>query len=134
MTLQPPYNLVETVPFTVQSAVSGVGHRCTGARAGHVRPVAGDPLRPGEILLGKALPGFLIGIVQGTVILSGFAIPIANMPKVVQAITLIDPLRYFLVILRKVFLEGAGFDTACISPRWLNPHSPVTPSACSLRA
>ncbi|MDA8127964.1 MAG: ABC transporter permease [Betaproteobacteria bacterium] len=128
------------------------------------------PLRPGEILLGKALPGFIIGIAQGTVILliatlwfkvpllgslpalyaglalfllsgvgagllisslavtqqqgllgaflfmvpavilSGFATPIANMPPVVQAITLIDPLRYFLVILRKVFLEGAGFD------------------------
>ena len=44
------------------------------------------------------------------VILSGFATPIANMPPVVQTITLIDPLRYFLVILRKVFLEGAGFD------------------------
>ncbi len=28
----------------------------------------------------------------------------------VQAITLIDPLRYFLIILRKVFLEGAGFE------------------------
>ena len=128
------------------------------------------PLRPGEILLGKALPGFLIGMVQGTVILliatlwfkvpllgsllalyaglalfllsgvgagllisslavtqqqgllgaflfmvpavilSGFATPIANMPAAVQTITLIDPLRYFLVILRKVFLEGAGFD------------------------
>ena len=27
------------------------------------------PLRPGEILLGKALPGFLIGLAQGTVIL-----------------------------------------------------------------
>ncbi len=128
------------------------------------------PLRPGEILLGKALPGFIIGMIQGTVILliatlwfrvpllgslpalyaglalfllsgvgagllisslavtqqqgllgaflfmvpavilSGFATPIANMPPVVQSITLIDPLRYFLVILRKVFLEGAGFD------------------------
>jgi len=44
------------------------------------------------------------------VILSGFATPIANMPPAVQAITLIDPLRYFLVILRKVFLEGAGFE------------------------
>jgi len=128
------------------------------------------PLRPGEILLGKALPGFLIGIVEATaillvatlwfrvpllgsqaalycglalfllsavgagllisslaltqqqgllgaflfmvpaVILSGFATPIANMPAAVQTLTLINPLRYFLVILRKVFLEGAGFD------------------------
>jgi ABC-2 type transport system permease protein len=128
------------------------------------------PLRPGEILLGKTVPGFVIGIIQATVImlvatlwfkvpflgslpafyvglalfllsgvgagllisalaatqqqgllgaflfmvpaviLSGFATPIANMPKFVQTLTMIDPLRYFLVILRKVFLEGAGFD------------------------
>lgn len=127
------------------------------------------PLRPGEILIGKTVPGFVIGIVQATlillvatlwfevpflgslpafyaglalfllsgvgagllisalsstqqqgllgaflfmvpaVILSGFATPIANMPEFVQMITLIDPLRYFLVVLRRVFLEGAGF-------------------------
>ena len=127
------------------------------------------PLRPGEILIGKTVPGFAIGIVQATlillvatlwfrvpflgslpafyaglalfllsgvgagllisalsatqqqgllgaflfmvpaVILSGFATPIANMPEVVQVVTLIDPLRYFLVVLRKLFLEGAGF-------------------------
>jgi ABC-2 type transport system permease protein len=127
------------------------------------------PLRPGEILIGKTLPGFFIGIIQATlillvatlwfkvpflgslpafycglalfllsgvgagllisalsatqqqgllgaflfmvpaVILSGFATPIANMPRAVQIITYIDPLRYFLIILRKIFLEGAGF-------------------------
>jgi ABC-2 type transport system permease protein len=127
------------------------------------------PLRPGEILIGKALPGFVIGIVQATlillvatlwfevpllgslpafyaglalfllsgvgagllisalsatqqqgllgaflfmvpaVILSGFATPIANMPPAVQTLTLINPLRYFLIVVRKVFLEGAGF-------------------------
>jgi ABC-2 type transport system permease protein len=127
------------------------------------------PLRPGEILLGKTVPGFVIGIVQATVILlvatqwfnvpflgslpafyvglalfllsavgvgllisalsatqqqgllgaflfmvpavilSGFATPIANMPQAVQWLTLLDPLRYFLIVLRKVFLEGAGF-------------------------
>ncbi len=38
------------------------------------------------------------------------ATPIADMPRAVQMITYLDPLRYFLVILRKVFLEGAGFD------------------------
>lgn len=128
------------------------------------------PMRPAEILVGKALPGFIIGMIQGTVILliatlwfkvpllgslpalyaglalfllsgvgagllisslavtqqqgllgaflfmvpavilSGFATPIANMPHAVQTLTLVDPLRYFLIILRKVFLEGAGFD------------------------
>lgn len=127
------------------------------------------PLRPGEILVGKTVPGLVVGIVQATVILlvatlwfqvpflgslaafyvglvlfllsgvgagllisalsatqqqgllgaflfmvpavilSGFATPIANMPRAVQWFTYLDPLRYFLVILRKVFLEGAGF-------------------------
>ncbi len=42
-------------------------------------------------------------------ILSGFAFPIAAMPKVLQWITLINPLRYFLVVLRSVFLKGTGF-------------------------
>lgn len=127
------------------------------------------PLRPVEILLGKALPGFIIGIAEATAILlvatlwfrvpllgslavlytglalfllsavgmgllisslavtqqqgllgaflfmvpavtlSGFATPIANMPAAVQLVTLLDPLRYFLVVLRKTFLEAAGF-------------------------
>ncbi len=127
------------------------------------------PLRPTEILIGKALPGVIIGLFEATliitvavfwfdvplrghlltlytgvllfllsaigaglmisslavtqqqgllgaflflvpaIILSGFATPIANMPAVVQKITLIDPLRYFMVILRGVFLEGTPF-------------------------
>jgi len=43
------------------------------------------------------------------VILSGFATPIANMPEAVQWLTYINPLRYFLIILRGVFLEGDGY-------------------------
>ncbi|WP_428606536.1 ABC transporter permease [Sedimenticola sp.] len=124
------------------------------------------PLRPFEILIGKATPGFVVGMVEGSVvilvaqfwfgvplvgqlvvlylglvlfllaaigiglaisslavtlqqallggflfmvpavILSGFATPIANMPDAVQMLTLLDPLRYFLVVLRGVFLQG----------------------------
>jgi ABC-2 type transport system permease protein len=45
-----------------------------------------------------------------TIILSGFATPIANMPAVVQYLTYINPMRYFLIIVRSVFLEGASFD------------------------
>ena len=41
-----------------------------------------------------------------SIILSGFATPIANMPPFVQDITLLNPMRYFLIILRSVFLEG----------------------------
>ena len=38
--------------------------------------------------------------------LSGFATPIANMPLFVQHLTLLNPLRCFLVIIRGVFLQG----------------------------
>ena len=47
-------------------------------------------------------------LVNPLFILSGFAFPIAAMPKVLQWITLINPLRYFLVVLRAVFLKGIG--------------------------
>jgi ABC-2 type transport system permease protein len=40
--------------------------------------------------------------------LSGFVFPIANMPEVVQGLTYLNPLRYFLVIIRGVFLKGVG--------------------------
>ena len=135
------------------------------------------PLRPVEILMGKAVPGFVIGIVEASliiavavlwfdvplrgalltlyaglalfllsavgvglmisslavtqqqgllgaflflvpaVILSGFATPIANMPTAVQYITLVNPMRYFMVVLRGVFLEGMSFDLL-ISQMW----------------
>ncbi len=42
------------------------------------------------------------------VLLSGFMFPIANMPLPVQYLTYANPLRYFLVILRGIFLKGAG--------------------------
>ncbi len=126
------------------------------------------PLSPLEILLGKALPGLIVGLLQGVaiiliavfwfqvpllgsllalalgmllyqlaaigiglmisslavtqqqgllgvflflvpaIILSGFATPIDNMPEAVQLLTLIDPVRYFLIIVRGIFLEGDG--------------------------
>lgn len=42
------------------------------------------------------------------VLLSGFMFPIANMPVVVQWLTYLNPLRYFLVIVRGTFLKGVG--------------------------
>ncbi len=127
------------------------------------------PMSPVEILIGKALPGFLIGILEATlvtlaavfwfkvpflgsiatlyvgiflfllsavgvglmissiavtqqqgllgafffmvpaIILSGFATPIRNMPAIVQDLTLVNPMRYFLVVLRGTFLQGMPF-------------------------
>jgi len=134
------------------------------------------PLRQVDILIGKGLPGLLIGLVEASVIvaaavwwfdvplrgglialylglflfvvavagvglmisslaatqqqallgvflfmvpsiiLSGFATPIANMPVWEQQLTLINPMRYFLVVARTVFLEGA--DVASLVPQY----------------
>src|ERR687891_689261 len=45
------------------------------------------------------------------VFLSGFIFPIENMPEPIQPFTYLIPLRYFLVILRGIFLKGAGLET-----------------------
>ncbi len=42
--------------------------------------------------------------------LSGFVFPIANMPNVVQWLSYLNPLRFFLVIIRDIFLKGVGMD------------------------
>jgi ABC-2 type transport system permease protein len=41
--------------------------------------------------------------------LSGFVFPIDNMPEIFQWLTLLNPLRYLLVIIRGIFLKGVGF-------------------------
>ena len=43
--------------------------------------------------------------------LSGFVFPIENMPDLIQPITYLIPLRYFVVILRGIFLKGVGLET-----------------------
>ncbi|MCJ7704654.1 MAG: ABC transporter permease [Desulfobacterales bacterium] len=43
-------------------------------------------------------------------ILSGFAFPLENMPQWLQYLTYINPLRYFLVIIRGTFLKGVGLE------------------------
>ena len=45
---------------------------------------------------------------QPAILLSGFIYPIANMPRAVQLLTYLNPLRYFLVIIRGIFLKGVG--------------------------
>jgi ABC-2 type transport system permease protein len=45
-----------------------------------------------------------------TIILSGFIYPIFNMPKAIQAVAYLIPARYYIVILREIFLKGNGID------------------------
>jgi ABC-2 type transport system permease protein len=44
-------------------------------------------------------------------LLSGFVFPIENMPAVIQPLTYLIPLRYYLVIVRGIFLKGVGLET-----------------------
>ncbi len=43
-------------------------------------------------------------------LLSGFAYPIANMPQVIQYLTYLNPQRYYLTIIRYIFLKGVGIE------------------------
>lgn len=43
-------------------------------------------------------------------VLSGFGFPISSMPQALQWLTLADPLRYFLIVVRGTFLKGVGID------------------------
>ncbi len=76
--------------------------------------------------------GLLISTVSGTqqqammvtflvnfpiMLLSGFVFPISAMPKWIQTITIINPLRYFIVIIRAIFLKGTGI--AVLWPEFL---------------
>ena len=51
----------------------------------------------------------IFGIMMPMVYLSGFAFPIENMPKIIQYISYLIPLRYFIAIIRGVILKGIGF-------------------------
>lgn len=44
------------------------------------------------------------------IILSGFMYPVQNMPEIIQVLTLANPIRHYLVIVRGIFLKGAGID------------------------
>ncbi|MGA9572745.1 MAG: ABC transporter permease [Lysobacterales bacterium] len=157
--------LLSLVVTTIVTGLSVARER----EAGTFDQLLVTPLRPVEILVGKSIPGILIGLIEGSfillmvvlwfevplrgslgalylgmflfllsavgiglmisslavtqqqgilgaflflvpaVILSGFATPISNMPEFVQWLTYVNPLRYFMVILRGVFLEGDSY-------------------------
>jgi len=49
-------------------------------------------------------------IMLPSILLSGFMFPIENMPRVIQWVTYLIPLRYFLNIVRGIFLKGVGIE------------------------
>jgi ABC-2 type transport system permease protein len=135
------------------------------------------PFSPVEIMIGKALPAMMIGVVQATsallvaqlwfkipfagsfvtlyvglilfllaavgiglfvsslaatmqqamlyafvlimpfALLSGLTTPISSMPRILQDFTLINPLRYAIDLVHRVYLEGVGLDRL-VSDLW----------------
>jgi ABC-2 type transport system permease protein len=128
------------------------------------------PLRPAEILIGKALPGIIVGMIDANIVLaaallwfrlpfrgnvllleamlvlytlagvgiglvlssfartqqqamlgvfvfaspmivlSGYAAPVENMPRIIEVLSRADPIRYMLVIARGLFLQDMPLD------------------------
>ena len=68
-------------------------------------------------LLSTFLPAFL---------LSGFVFSIANMPRVLQFVTYIVPARYFVTILKGIFMKGIGLDLLLWDVVLLSVYAVVT--------
>jgi ABC-2 type transport system permease protein len=120
--------LGKTIPFAVIGMANALFVTLIGLLVFHV------PLRGNFFLLGFASALFLLstlgfGLFLSTIsntqqqammgafmffepafMLSGFNFPIRNMPEVVQWVTYLNPLRYFMTIVRGIFLKGSGID------------------------
>lgn len=48
-------------------------------------------------------------VIMPMIFLSGFSFPIENMPQIIQYITYLIPLRYFITIIRGIVIKGLGF-------------------------
>jgi ABC-2 type transport system permease protein len=49
-------------------------------------------------------------VFQPCFMLSGFSFPIRNMPEIVQWVTYLNPMRYFMDVVRGIFLKGVGLE------------------------
>jgi ABC-2 type transport system permease protein len=120
--------LGKTLPFAMIGLVDVIMIALIGVFWFDV-PLSGNPLilllGTGLFLMSSVAIGLFISTISATqqqaqismfffnmpvFILSGFAFPIENMPTWIQYLTYANPLRYFLVIIRGVFLKGNGLD------------------------
>ncbi len=44
------------------------------------------------------------------ILLSGFISPIEDMPQILQYLTYLNPIRFFMVLVRGIFLKGMSFE------------------------
>lgn len=61
-------------------------------------------------VVSSQMMAFLISLLP-SILLSGFIFPISSMPDVIKGITYLVPARYFLTVLRGIFLKGVGLKT-----------------------
>jgi ABC-2 type transport system permease protein len=48
--------------------------------------------------------------IMPAIIFSGFGSPISSMPNWMQYVTYLNPMRYYEIVLRSVYLKGVGLD------------------------
>lgn len=72
-------------------------------------------------------------LMMPNVLLSGLIFPIDNMPEVIQYLTYILPMRYFLRIIRGIFLQGAGFTDLWLQAAILLAWAVIVTLLASLR-
>lgn len=169
--LETRWNMIPSLIGTITMMMTMILTAMSVARereAGTFEQLLVTPYRPTEIMVGKAVPSMLVGLIQATLILlvaqlwfripfagsyvilylslveflaasvgiglfisslvrnmqqamigaivvimpfmllSGLTTPIANMPKVLQYVTWVNPLRYAISMTRQIYLEGAG--------------------------
>ena len=58
----------------------------------------------------EAMQLALLTTMLPSILLSGFVFTIENMPKIIQAVSYLIPARYFLRILRGIYLQGVGLE------------------------
>jgi ABC-2 type transport system permease protein len=81
-----------------------------------------------SILLKSQVLANQIAIVSGylpTLILSGFVFAIENMPLPIQCITYIVPARYFIAILRGIYLKGIGLEILWLDALLLSVYAGI---------
>ena len=65
-----------------------------------------------------------------TLLLSGFVFGIYNMPAAIQAITFIVPARYFIALLRGIFLKGIGLEILALNLALLTVYAALMVVLC----
>ena len=79
----------------------------------------------------QAILGVIL-VLPAAIMLSGFATPVENMPSWMQDITVVNPVRWYLVIVKGVFMKNMGIQEVALNCVPLVILSVVTLSAAAV--